>query len=258
MPDWSANVDSLSSGFCQRSGWIGAWLVACAPIEPPIEPPDPTEPDDPTLVLREFDGVAPNGAWVRAEPVVSEFPVEVTPDGLTVRRDTGANQHVVRDGLTFEPGRPWELTATVTVTTDNEGLNSFALLFRTGTAADELISTHSVNLGLNRGPGQTGGVAKFMGFVDGQFSSFGEQPFDTGAPGQDLDLRLLVDRTPDGQTVPGFVTFEVMGPDGPVVTVAEDWSAHAYTPPDGPLGFGFNSHGADWTLRDLTVRWIEP
>jgi hypothetical protein len=117
------------------------------------------------------------------------------------------------------------------------------------------ISARTLNLDL-LGSGSVGGVIKHMGFVDGNFRSIGETPTEWGEVGREYHYRIEVHRRLDGSQAPDWVTATLRdGPDR-LEQIEIDYSGFPYSP-SGPLvRLGLNSHGANWTARNLRVAYL--
>jgi hypothetical protein len=268
-----------------RHGIVGSaslWLVGCtggaaAPPPDAVDPPALVDTSEPSLVvgtgdtggplvlgppLVEFDGVAPNGEWVRVAPVPSDFEYTVAPGRLELRDAGGANQHLVRTGFVLEPDRPYRVAVTFTLDDDHDGINAFAVQFAVdGADGDPApISSHAVNLDLDGPAGTRGGTLRHMGFVAGDFEQVGSTRVDDVSAGRAYRIVVDVNLDATGATAPGQATVVLTEVDTSVerARFTGDWTTHPWQPaPGARVRLGFNGHAADWTATELEVRYLD-
>jgi hypothetical protein len=191
--------------------------------------------------------VEPNGTWDIQG--AGSFAYQVTPTGLTMSDDGGANQHVVRRGVSVDPTRPYAVEVLFTIPSPLGTVpNSFALNYNVAGSDDDLsaVSTWSMNVDL-RTP--AGSVMKHMGFVDGGFTSLGDTITVWGEPDAEYLLRVSV----DGKDVNVGVFKEGVE----LESFAVDYTAFPYQPGTDPVRIGANTHGTDWTMRSLNVYYTD-
>lgn len=209
------------------------------------------------LIVSELDGVEPVGAWERLQPP-TDFPFTVEPSSMFMDDVTGANQHVVRQGVTLEPDRPYAMEALFRIAPGNDGLNSFCfdLNLDASEVAQNRIDSWAMNVDLGPTPGS--GVMKHMGFVDGGFAQIGETVIDWGYKDHEYLLRTEVHINDSGLVEPQMVTTTVLDQGVVVERFTVDYSTFPYQPPAGQaLQIGANTHGTDWWMRSLRVYYLD-
>ncbi|MEZ4312646.1 MAG: ThuA domain-containing protein [Polyangiaceae bacterium] len=209
------------------------------------------------LALSELDGVEAPGTWQRLQ-APTDFPFTVSADGMTMTDTTGLNQHVVREGLTLDPARPYAMEALFRIAPGNDALNSFCFdlnLDAAGVDKDK-VNTWATNVDLGAAPGT--GVMKHMGFVSGGFAQIGETLITWGQKDVEYLLRAEVNVDEQGAAAPGIVTVTVLHDGIPVEKHSVDYASFPYQPPDnGPVMIGANTHGTDWSMRSLRVYYLD-
>ena len=209
-------------------------------------------------VLVEFDGVAPNGTW-DAHELAGGFEYEVTPAALVMHDRAGANQHVVRRGVALDPARPYLIEALFAIAAPDDGVspNSFCFNLNVAGSDGDLSPPSTWALNVDLGPGATGGVMKHMGFVAGAFQQIGEQPISWGERGREYRFRVDVNVDASGLVRPRVVTASVFDGDVLLERFDVDYSTFSYQPGGEPVRVGMNTHGTDWTLRELRVAYLD-
>jgi hypothetical protein len=208
------------------------------------------------LVVSELDGVEPVGTWSRLQ-APSDFPFTVEPGSMFMDDVTGANQHVVRDGVTLDADRPYAMEALFRIAPGNDGLNSFCFDLNLDAAEvkEDRIDTWAMNVDLGPAPGS--GTMKHMGFVDGAFAQIGETLIGWGVKDTEYLLRAEVNVDDAGAAAPGVVTTTVLHDGIQVERFAVDYASFPYQPPAGPVQIGVNTHGTDWWMRSLRVYYLD-
>ncbi|NQT16261.1 MAG: hypothetical protein HQ582_26120 [Planctomycetes bacterium] len=212
------------------------------------------------LVLKEFDGASPNGKW---EPHQAQGPFQYTvkPDALVMVDRRNANQHVTRRGFELDPKRQYAIEAVFTIheRTVEQAPNSFCLNFHVAGPIDSFdsLSCWSMNVDV-AAKKNTGGVMKHMGFVGGRFRQMGERKVAWASTGVEYLLRVEVNTDADGRPKPKTITVTVMEGKKERERFEVDYAPFPYQPEVAkPVRIGVNTHGADWTMRNLSV-WTEP
>ncbi len=220
----------------------------------------------PRVVLDEFDGVDEPGAWdPHATPFA--FDYRVGRDGLRVTDAGGANQHLTRRGLRVDPTRAWSLDARFTVHRSSarggDGINSFCLNFNVQGEAgsrDDLAHLYAHAMNLDIADDGASAVMKFMGFVDGGFRQIegGEVRTRCCTFDREYGLRVEVNRRLDGRPAPSWVTVTLTEGRRTHERFEVDYGRFPWQPDrSSPVRVGANTHGADWTMRDLRVRYLD-
>ena len=209
-----------------------------------------------TVVLEEFDGASPNGKW-EIHQYSGTFEYKVKPDALEMIDQRNANQHITRRGFRLDPKRRYAIEALFTIheRTAERGPNSFCLNFHVAGPEDELesLSCWAINVDVSPKKG-TGGVMKYMGFVDGRFRQIGERKVPWATTGVEYLLRVEVNCDQSGRFKPKVLCVTVMEGDKQRERFQVDYSPFPYQPDlSKPVRIGVNTHGADWTMRSLKV-----
>jgi len=209
-----------------------------------------------TLVLEEFNGASPNGKW---EPHQARGPFDCTvkPDALVMVDRKNANQHVTRRGFKLDPRRPYTIEALFTIheRTVEQAPNSFCLNFHVAGPIDSFDSLSCWAMNVDVSPKKNaGGVMKHMGFVGGRFRQIGEHKVAWASTGVEYLLRVEVNTDAAGRPKPKTITVTVMEGDKKRERFEVDYTPFPYQPnPAEPVRIGVNTHGADWTMRNLKV-----
>ena len=208
------------------------------------------------LVLEEFDGVHPNGKW-EIHQYPGTFEYRVRPDSLVMIDQRNANQHVTRRDLLLDPKRRYAIEASFRIhdRTIERPPNSFCVNFNVAGAEDSLdsISCWSMNVDLARAQG-TGGVMKYMGFLKGRFNEIGQRKVVWSRPEVEYLMRIEVNTDLQGEFQLKTLTVTVMEGEAQRERFEVDYSSFPYQPDfTKPVRIGVNSHGADWTMRNLKV-----
>jgi hypothetical protein len=100
---------------------------------------------------------------------------------------------------------------------------------------------------------------KSMGFVDGAFQQIGDHPTSCCRFDQEYRLRAEVNTAADGSYRFKTVTVSVLQGATVLDRLEVDFASFPYQPDyDQPVRVGVNTHGTDWTLRDLRVYYLDP
>lgn len=226
-------------------------VVAVACEEPRVD-------DDENVLLVEFDGRAANGVWERVEPSPPDFEFTVDPDELVMIDQGGANQHLVRSGVLVDPTRAYAIDVDFAIEGPLAGLSSFAVNFQQRGEDGDLgpIDTWAINVDLDDADGP-GGVMKSMGFVAGAFHQIDERTIAWGLADTTYTLRIEINRDLSGAHAPDVVTVSVREADRVLERFAQDYSTFPYQPSaDAPVRFGLNTHGTNWSARNLRVGYL--
>ena len=203
-------------------------------------------------ILVEFDGKTANGTWDRMNPRTTDFPFSVSPSRLTMTADSGANQHVVRRGTLIDATRPHGIECNFTIA-DNpvSPVSSFALNFsvKGGDGDAAPISAWSINLD-NR-------AIKHMGFEAGMFRQIGSTAATWQKPDTEYLMRVRVHQTNAGVPRPNTVAVTILQGATLETQFEVDYSTFPYQPTSKLLRLGANSHGANWTLRNLRAFYLD-
>ncbi len=236
------------------------------------------------IIFQEFDGVSPNGDW-RKQYGSDYFPqcdwnrwvFEATPSygkmfvdgGYKDCPAVGNNQHVVRYDKTIDPERPYTITCDFTIDPPTvASVNSFCVNFQVqkGMRQDSKINCWSINLDIH--DMRTGEYTiKHMGFADsipvgeeqyedGRFTELLPSHTGKGAlEGPDTNHFIIeVHRRLNGSVSPNWVTVTWRDKSGIRERFEEDYSQFPYQPdPSQPVRVGLNTHGTNWTVRNLKV-----
>jgi type 1 glutamine amidotransferase len=209
------------------------------------------------LVVSELDGVEPVGTWSRLQ-APAEFPFTVDEGAMFMDDVTGANQHVVREGITLDGDRPYSMEALFRIAPGDDALNSFCFDLNLDAAevAEDHIDTWAINVDLGAQPGT--GTMKHMGFVDGAFAQIGETLISFGTKDTEYLLRAEVNVDETGSLAPGVVTATVLDRGVVVERFSVDYAPFPYQPPPGQkVQIGVNTHGTDWWMRSLRVYYLD-
>lgn len=209
-------------------------------------------------LLEEVDGASPAGDWLSHD--APPFRFDVSRDRLTMFDSGVWNQHVARRGVSIDPSRPYRAEALFTIHgPGGEGtdINSFAInLNVAGKDGDSRPpSTWAMNVDVSKD--RPGGVMKHMGFVDGRFAQIGETPAPWAKKGVEYLMRVEVNRRASGEVAPGFLSVEVLEAGDERARFEVDYRAFPYQPTREPVRFGLNTHFTDWTVRGLSVHYLD-
>ncbi len=222
----------------------------------------------PELVLDEFNGASALGNW-DPHGTVTMFDYTVSRGSLHMVDRAGSNQHLTRRGILLDPTRPYLIDALFTIPSRSANgmtgdLNSFCINFNVQGQAgspDDLgrLYAHAMNLDLSSDrPGN--GVMKWMGFIDGIFAQIpgGETPTTCCAFDREYRLRVEVNRTLTGATRRGTVAVTLLEGRRVREHFEVDYTRFPWQPDyTRPVRVGVNTHGTDWTMRDLRVRYLD-
>jgi hypothetical protein len=234
-------------------GGFGAKLLPAQEraAQPPGNPSGPIP-----LVLEEFDGTHPNGKW-DIHQYSGTFDYQVKPDGLVMADKENRNQHLTRRGFLLDPKGRYAAEASFVIheRTRERPPNSFCLNFHVAGPEDSLESISCWSVNVDVAPGENaGGVMKYMGFVDGRFREIGQRKVAWASTGVEYRMRVEVNTDNRGQFKPKTLTVTVTEGSVERERFEVDYSPFPYQPDlSQPVRIGVNSHGADWTLRNLKV-----
>jgi hypothetical protein len=99
---------------------------------------------------------------------------------------------------------------------------------------------------------------KHMGFSEGVFRQIGQTSALWQDPEAQYRLRVRVNQTQAGITRPRWVTVTVMEGGDVKARFEVDYSRFPYQPRGSSVRLGANTHGADWTLRNLKAFYLDP
>ncbi len=213
-------------------------------------------PGSMALVLEEFDGEHQNGKW-EIHQYPGSFEYHVKPDALVMIDQKNRNQHLTRRGLPLDPSRRYAIEALFTIRgrTLQQMPNSFCLNFNVAGPEDafDSISCWSMNVDVFPDP-EAGGVMKYMGFVDGRFHQIGQRKVPWARAGVEYLLRVDVNTDKSGRFKLKTLTVTVKEGDQQRERFEVDYSSFPHQPDfSKPVRIGVNTHGADWTMRNLKV-----
>jgi len=208
------------------------------------------------LVLEEFDGVHPNGNW-DIHQYNGTFAYNVKPDKLVMIDKENRNQNLTRRGFRLDPKRRYAIEVVFTINEPPEAKppNSFCLNFLVDGPENALDIIRCWAINLTAQPTLTPkGRTYFMGFINGKFSKIGGRDYDWTRTMVEYTLR--VDMNSDMEGNYKFKTITVTCREADIVRerFEVDYAAYEFQPDfSKPVRFGVNSHGADWTMRNLKV-----
>lgn len=211
-------------------------------------------------IVTDFDGDATPGIW-QAHTGAGAFNFDVTADSLRMYELAGQNQHLVRQGSSVAPGRPYAVEALFKIHGPggaSSGLNSFALNLNVAGPDGDLAppSTWAVNLDVPAA--STGGVMKHMGFVAGGFAEIGQTPVTWGKKDVEYLFRVNVHAKLDGTPAPDFVSVRIFETAQLRQSFEVDYQGFPYQPSGAqPTRLGVNTHGTDWTMRGLSIYYLD-
>ena len=96
-----------------------------------------------------------------------------------------------------------------------------------------------------------------MGFSEGVFRQIGQSSAPWQEPDEQYRLRVRVNQTQAGVTRPRWVTVTVMKGSEVETRFEVDYSRFPYQPSGSTVRIGANTHGADWTLRNLKAFYLD-
>ncbi len=216
------------------------------------------ETDGPALILKEFDGTSPNGVWEREAPSEQTFKYAIKPDQLDMYNSSEFNQHLVRNGIAIDPGRPYAIEGRFAVRGPLvDDANSFCFNLNVAGPDGDLnpVNTWSVNVDLHQ---NGGAVMKFMGFHHGKFLDIGEIEASWGAADTEYTFRVYVNASLDGLRRDKWVSAVVIQGGKELEKFTVDYSHFPYQPDyTQKVRFGVNTHEASWILRDLKIYYLD-
>ena len=213
--------------------------------------------EGPAPILKEFDGVSPNGTWERQAPSEPTFKYAIKPEQLDMYYSSAFNQHLVRKGISIDPTRPYAIEGKFTVLAPLTVVNSFCFNLNIAGPDGDLsnVNTWSLNVDLHE---HGGAVMKFMGFRDGKFADLGEIETSWGAPDTEYTFRVYVNADVNGQYRDKWVSAVVKKEDVELEKFTVDYSSFPYQPDETKkVRFGVNTHLGNWILRDLKVWYLD-
>ena len=206
-----------------------------------------------SIILDEFNGSTEPGSWVIQAPYNAyggTFPFTATKDEIEITGVlNGPNQHLVRKGVTIDASLPYTVETKFKIL-NYGGIRSFAVNFlQANQPASQRVNAWSLNLDL------AGPVIKYMGFVNGSFSSIGIRKAPWAVQNQEYIYKIEVNRRLNGEFSPKWVTATISKPDGTLMDTFEvDYSKFRWQPNlNEPVKFGLNSHYASWVASDLKI-----
>ncbi len=211
------------------------------------------------LILSEFDGKHEPGQW-DIHQYNGEFAYSAGKNELTMDGSGGMNQHLTRRGIMIDPCRPYVIEADFIINEPDDAPvpNSFCINFNIAGKEGELDSLYcwSVNLDIAPGGSPHAGVMKTMGFVNGGFMEIrpSRKVVDWCRMRTTYHIVVQAGKNTDKRFMRHLVTVSVF--EGRIMKehFTTDYSTFSYQPGnDIPLRIGLNTHGADWTVKNLKV-----
>ena len=217
--------------------------------------------DGAALILKEFDGVTPNGVWDAQSPS-PYFKYEVTPGKLVMSDSSSVsifNRHLVRRGLAIDSRRPYAIEGKFTFPEPIDVNKPYSFCVNLNVAGPDgdlgAVNTWSINVDLNGG---NGAITKFMGFKNGGFFEIGELHNNWGSAETEYDFSIHVNAGLRGSFRPKMVSMVVRKAKDTLEEFETDYSTFPYQPDDSkPVRIGLNSHGTAWVLRNLKVYYLD-
>jgi acyl-CoA thioesterase-1 len=213
---------------------------------------------DAALIFKEFDGKTPNGVWDRqAPPQPPDFKFAVKPGALEMYSTSPLNQHLVREGVAIDPSRPYAIEGKFTIPKLGDDVNSFCVNLNVAGPDGDVSNVNTWSLNVDLHP-EGGAVIKFMGFVNGRFTDFGEVETTWGAAATEYGFRMFVNADFDGRYQLKRVSMFVTQGDKQLEKLMVDYGLFPYQPDETKsVRLGVNTHEADWVLRDLKVYYLD-
>lgn len=217
--------------------------------------------DGEALILREFDGVSPNGVWDRQSPSPA-FDFAVDAAHLEMKDSTAIsqlNRHLVRRGVSIDPKRPYAVEGKFMVPGPIDPRKPYSFCVNLNVAGPDdnqaKVSAWSLNVHL-LGNGKS--LTRFMGFVNGGFMQIGEIDNNWGEAGTEYSFRIYVNADLHGLHEDKMLSMQVKKDDLVLEKFQVDYSAFPYQPDySKKVRFGLNGHGTAWTLRDLKIYYLD-
>jgi type 1 glutamine amidotransferase len=211
-------------------------------------------------IVADFDGRPSPGSW-QPHSGPGAFQFEVSADHLKMFDLGGANQHLVRSGVSVTPGRPYAVETLFRIHGPGgaaSGLNSFALNLNVAGLAADLGPPSTWAMNLDVPPSTPGGVMKHMGFVAGGFAEIGQTPVTWGKKDIEYLFRVNVHAKLDGSPAPNFVSVRIFETAQLRQSFEVDYQAFPHQPSaTQPTRLGVNTHGTDWTMRGYGAYYLD-
>jgi type 1 glutamine amidotransferase len=219
------------------------------------------ESDGTALILREFDGVGPNGVWEKQAPS-PEFSFDVTRAALHLHDSTAIsleNRHVVRRGLAIDPARPYAIEGRFTIPGPIDPNKHYSFCVNVNVAGPDgdlsEVTTWAVPAHVL---GNGASLTRIMGFQRGSFFMIGELRNRWGDADREYSFRIHVNADLDGLPQPKMVSRTLQEGECVLEQFQADFSAFPYQPDlSCPVRLGFNSHGASWRLWNLKAYYLD-
>jgi type 1 glutamine amidotransferase len=217
--------------------------------------------DGEALILREFDGVTPNGVWEPQNPSPG-FSYQIKPGELDMKDSSAVsllNRHLVRRGVAIDPTRPYAIEGRFLVPgpIDARKPHSFCVNVNVAGADGDpgKVSSWSLNVHL-LGNGKS--LTRFMGFLEGGFSQIGEIDNNWGEADTEYNFRIYVNADLHGLLQPKTLSLVVRKGDDLLEKFQVDYSSFPYQPDySKKVRLGVNGHGTAWVLKDLRVYYLD-
>ena len=231
---------------------------SCSPLSPAAGHSRKKE-----IILLEFDGKHKPGQWDIHE-YKGEFPYSAGKSELSMDGSDGMNRHITRRGIMIDPGKPYVIEADFTINepVDAPVPNSFCINFNIAGEEDQLDSLFcwSMNLDISPEGSQHAGVMKTMGFVNGGFREIRPERKVVEWCRMNRAYHIVIEagKNTDDRFLQHIVTVSVFEGSDLKEHFTTDYSTFPYQPDNSmPVRLGLNTHGADWTLRNLKVCQIK-
>jgi hypothetical protein len=211
------------------------------------------------IILLEFDCKHKPGRW-DIHQYDGEFVYSAGKCRLSMDGSGGMNQHITRRGIMIDPNRPYVIEADFTINepVDAPAPNSFCINFNIAGKEGELDSLFcwSMNLDISPEGSQHAGVMKTMGFVNGGFREIrsSRKVVDWCRMNTTYHIVIEAGKNADNRFLRNIVVVSVFEGREMKEHFTTDYSSFPYQPDNEmPVRIGLNTHGANWTVRNLKV-----
>lgn len=217
--------------------------------------------DGDAIIIKEFDGLSPNGVWERMEPS-PDFDYSMNIAELAMKDSTAIsqlNRHLVRRGVSIDPKRPYAIEGKFVIPGPLNPRKPYSFCVNVNVAGPDgdtaKVNCWSLNVHL-LGNGKS--LTRFMGFVDGGFAQIGEIANGWGDPDTEYNFRIYVNADLHGLHQDKMMSMEVTRSGRALEKFQVDYSAFPYQPDyTKNVRLGVNGHGTAWMLRDLKVYYLD-
>jgi len=208
------------------------------------------------LVLEEFDGAAPNGKW-DIHQYDGTFAYHLKSDRMVMIDKENKNQNLTRRSCQLDPKGRYAIEAMFTINEYPEARrpNSFCLNFLVDGPEGALETIRCWAINLTAQPTITPkGRTHFMGFIDGKFHRIGGRDYQWTRMHVEYTLRVAMNTDLQGNYKFKTITVTFRQGEAVLERFEVDYSTYPFQPDfSKPVRFGVNTHGADWTMRNLKV-----